>query len=92
MTTLIPREPYSREELDGLYPKALQLQLVQIVSSKYAPNFAIVIVAFLSALPIFIVKLDNSQESDSGGPSQLLRHGKLCSVDTQKLLESESHF
>ncbi|CAL5867008.1 uncharacterized protein PFLUO_LOCUS1220 [Penicillium psychrofluorescens] len=30
MTTLIPREPYSREELDRLYPKDLKLQLVQV--------------------------------------------------------------
>ena len=32
MTTLIPREPYSPEELNRLYPKELQLQLVQVVS------------------------------------------------------------
>lgn len=70
MTTLIPREPYSREELDGLYPKILQLQLVQIVSSKYyASVFAIMIVAFWSAKPNSTVNMDNSQESDSGGPS-----------------------
>lgn len=31
MTTLIPREPYSEGELDRLYPKGLQLQLVQVV-------------------------------------------------------------
>ncbi|CAI7676737.1 unnamed protein product [Penicillium manginii] len=30
MTTLIPREPYSPEELDRLYPKGLKLQLVQV--------------------------------------------------------------
>ncbi|KAJ5648921.1 uncharacterized protein N7484_002644 [Penicillium longicatenatum] len=30
MTTLIPREPYSPEELERLYPKALKLQLVQV--------------------------------------------------------------
>jgi acid phosphatase len=32
MTTLIPREPYSPEELARLYPKSLKLQLVQVVS------------------------------------------------------------
>jgi hypothetical protein len=31
MTTLIPRRFYSQEELDKLYPKELELQLVQIV-------------------------------------------------------------
>ncbi|KAJ5226447.1 hypothetical protein N7468_007672 [Penicillium chermesinum] len=30
MTTLIPREPYSQEELNQLYPKGLKLQLVQV--------------------------------------------------------------
>jgi acid phosphatase len=30
MTTLVPREPYSKEELEKLYPKELQLQLVQV--------------------------------------------------------------
>ncbi|KAJ5994811.1 hypothetical protein N7481_001788 [Penicillium waksmanii] len=32
MTTLTPREPYSPEELERLYPKSLKLQLVQVVS------------------------------------------------------------
>lgn len=32
MTTLIPREAYSSEELQRLYPKGLKLQLVQVVS------------------------------------------------------------
>lgn len=32
MTTLIPREPYTKEELQKLYPKGLELQLVQVVS------------------------------------------------------------
>ncbi|KAF2843668.1 phosphoglycerate mutase-like protein [Patellaria atrata CBS 101060] len=31
MTTLIPRSPYTKEELDKLYPKDLQIQLVQIL-------------------------------------------------------------
>ena len=31
MTTLIPRGPYSEEELAQLYPKELKLQLVQVV-------------------------------------------------------------
>ncbi|KKK21653.1 histidine acid phosphatase [Aspergillus rambellii] len=30
MTTLTPREPYSQEEIHQLYPKELQLQLVQV--------------------------------------------------------------
>jgi len=33
MTTLIPRQFYSQDELDKLYPKELELQLVQIVST-----------------------------------------------------------
>ena len=33
MTTLVPREPYSQDELDRLYPKQLKLQLVQVVST-----------------------------------------------------------
>ena len=32
MTTLVPRPPYSSDEIDRLYPKRLNLQLVQIVS------------------------------------------------------------
>ena len=31
MTTLVPRPPYTQEELDRLYPKKLKLQMVQIV-------------------------------------------------------------
>lgn len=34
MTTLIPREPYTQEELARLYPQGLQLQLVQVVRSR----------------------------------------------------------
>ncbi|CBX94230.1 similar to histidine acid phosphatase [Plenodomus lingam JN3] len=30
MTTFVPRQPYTQEELDKLYPKELELQLVQI--------------------------------------------------------------
>ena len=33
MTTLVPRAPYSDEELQKLYPKHVELQLVQIVCS-----------------------------------------------------------
>jgi len=32
MTSLNPREPYSKEELERLYPRELKLQLVQVVS------------------------------------------------------------
>lgn len=32
MTTLIPRDPYTQDELARLYPAALKLQLVQVVS------------------------------------------------------------
>ena len=43
MTTLDPRKPYSEEELRILYPKGLQLELVQVVSRlvelKYASNY-----------------------------------------------------
>jgi acid phosphatase len=31
MTTLIPREPYTQDELARLYPENLKLQLVQVV-------------------------------------------------------------
>lgn len=31
MTTHVPRASYTQEELDKLYPKELELQLVQIV-------------------------------------------------------------
>lgn len=31
MTTFVPRPPYSQQELDKLYPKELELQLVQVV-------------------------------------------------------------
>ncbi|KAA6406572.1 MAG: histidine acid phosphatase [Lasallia pustulata] len=31
MTTIVPRSPYSKEELEKLYPKGLQLQLVQVL-------------------------------------------------------------
>lgn len=31
MTTLVPRPPYTSDELDRLYPKNLKLQFVQIV-------------------------------------------------------------
>jgi len=31
MTSLVPREAYSQEELEQLYPKDLKLELVQVV-------------------------------------------------------------
>lgn len=31
MTTLVPRPPYTQDELALLYPKSLKLQLVQVV-------------------------------------------------------------
>jgi len=31
MTTLVPRQPYTPEELATLYPRELELQLVQVV-------------------------------------------------------------
>jgi uracil phosphoribosyltransferase len=31
MTTLIPRGPYTQDEIEKLYPKELKLQLVQVV-------------------------------------------------------------
>jgi acid phosphatase len=39
MTTLVPREPYSKEELEKLYPKELQLQLVQVVCDEIQTYF-----------------------------------------------------
>ena len=40
MTTLTPRSPYSKEELDRLYPKQLSLELVQIVSHHLAFHYS----------------------------------------------------
>lgn len=38
MTTLVPRPPYTQDELNYLYPKNLKLQLVQIVCpSSFSP-------------------------------------------------------
>lgn len=31
MSTLVPRSPYSQDELDKLYPKGLELRLVQVL-------------------------------------------------------------
>lgn len=31
MTTLVPRPAYSQDELDKLYPKGLELRLVQVL-------------------------------------------------------------
>lgn len=31
MTTLVPRKPYTQEELKALYPSELELQLVQVL-------------------------------------------------------------
>ena len=39
MTSLQPRSPYTKEELAQLYPKGLQLQLVQVVSSLMSLEF-----------------------------------------------------
>lgn len=36
MTTLVPRGPYSKEELEKFYPKGLELQLVQVVGKSKA--------------------------------------------------------
>ena len=35
MTTLVPRAPYTQEELLSLYPASLRLQHVQIVSAVF---------------------------------------------------------
>lgn len=50
MTTLVPRPPYSKEELDELYPQGLQLQLVQVVSQNNFIRFQIPCVSDLSGL------------------------------------------
>lgn len=36
MTTLVPRERYTADELETLYPKELALQQVQVVSFRYS--------------------------------------------------------
>jgi len=41
MSSLQPRGPYSQKELDKLYPKNLELQLVQIVRLFQNFNFSI---------------------------------------------------
>ena len=50
MTTLVPRPPYSKEELDELYPKSLRLQLVQVVSQADFIRFQTCCVSHLSCL------------------------------------------
>lgn len=50
MTTLVPRPPYSKEELDELYPKSLRLQLVQVVSQTDFIRFQTRCVSHLSCL------------------------------------------
>ena len=46
MTTLVPRDPYTPEELRELYPEGLKLQLVQVVS--------VMLVLFRLSLSFFI--------------------------------------
>ena len=38
MTTLVPRPPYTQDELESLYPKTLKLQLVQIVRPLFSAS------------------------------------------------------
>jgi acid phosphatase len=38
MTTFIPRQSYSQEEIEKLYPKELELQLVQIVRLEFSTH------------------------------------------------------
>jgi len=38
MTSLVPREAYSQEELEQLYPKDLKLELVQVVCRRWMPQ------------------------------------------------------
>lgn len=68
MTTLTPRPPYTPDELDRLYPKTLQLRLVQIV--RY--------MVYLGVSPLL------SGEQYSFGTDfrdiQLLRHGRLTTL------------
>jgi acid phosphatase len=40
MTTHLPRKAYTTEELAELYPKELELQLVQVVSHHVLPEMA----------------------------------------------------
>ena len=35
MTTLVPRPPYTQDEIDQLYPKRVKLQLVQVVRAPH---------------------------------------------------------
>ncbi|THV86172.1 phosphoglycerate mutase-like protein [Aureobasidium pullulans] len=55
MTTLVPREPYTADELHRLYPKELALQQVQVVSRSRAQ------------LPIRFVILTSHSSSDMAG-------------------------
>lgn len=38
MTTLVPRPPYTQDELARLYPNSLKLQLVQVVCEVFPPQ------------------------------------------------------
>jgi hypothetical protein len=51
MTTLIPPPFYSQEELGKLYPKELELQLVQIVRPKPELLFVLPLIARTAASP-----------------------------------------
>ncbi|MDI1487705.1 MAG: hypothetical protein OHK93_006976 [Ramalina farinacea] len=84
MTTLVPRGPYSQEELDRLYPKELKLQLVQIVRMKFShlvPHFAL-------PAPLTVQNTrDPSHLHPADPPSppthQLLRHGERSPVSAR---------
>ena len=45
MTSLVPRPPYTQEELSRLYPNRLKLQLVQIVCENITSNDLVLILA-----------------------------------------------
>ena len=56
MTTLVPRPPYTQEELDRLYPKSLKLQLVQVVCAPLLTYYAAPSIISSGDIVIFVME------------------------------------
>jgi hypothetical protein len=63
MTTLIPRQPYSQEEINKLYPRELKLQLVQVVSSTDLPRKICRLGAYLNVCSLQFLRHGASNSS-----------------------------
>ncbi|KAK2801287.1 hypothetical protein FQN51_005387 [Onygenales sp. PD_10] len=70
MTSLVPREPYSQEELHKLYPKGLQLQLVQVFLRHGNSSLSSPVPVFSGPFRSFI------SESTSSHPGELTDEGR----------------